>query len=167
MISMNKQVTSHALIIGSKTSNWGWCAGDIHGFTCVFYGDWVTQSNPCPFELQFWGQRPGASSSTAVHRPQRYHHVGKVSAAARFINTLCICVILFKYLLTMRNHNKEKWLIWCVACVCFVCSAYHGHVSSLIDISPYKFHQLSDAEQNQFVHVVSAFPVPVCLPAHY
>ncbi|XP_039997481.1 ethanolamine-phosphate phospho-lyase [Xiphias gladius] len=32
-------------------------------------------------------------------------------------------------------------------------SAYHGHVSSLIDISPYKFHQLSDAEQNQFVHV--------------
>lgn len=38
-----------------------------------------------------------------------------------------------------------------------VCSAYHGHVSSLIDISPYKFHQLSDAEQNPFVHVVSAF----------
>ncbi|KAK5611592.1 hypothetical protein CRENBAI_014683 [Crenichthys baileyi] len=34
-------------------------------------------------------------------------------------------------------------------------NAYHGHVSSLIDISPYKFHQLSDAEQNQFVHVVS------------
>ncbi|CAK6979395.1 ethanolamine-phosphate phospho-lyase [Scomber scombrus] len=32
-------------------------------------------------------------------------------------------------------------------------NAYHGHVSSLIDISPYKFHQLSDAEQNQSVHV--------------
>ncbi|KAM6909085.1 ethanolamine-phosphate phospho-lyase isoform 2-T2 [Xenentodon cancila] len=32
-------------------------------------------------------------------------------------------------------------------------NAYHGHVSSLIDISPYKFHQLSNAEQNQFVHV--------------
>ncbi|XP_070849527.1 ethanolamine-phosphate phospho-lyase [Chaetodon trifascialis] len=32
-------------------------------------------------------------------------------------------------------------------------NAYHGHVSSLIDISPYKFHQLSDAVQNQFVHV--------------
>ncbi|XP_037539804.1 ethanolamine-phosphate phospho-lyase [Nematolebias whitei] len=32
-------------------------------------------------------------------------------------------------------------------------NAYHGHVSSLIDISPYKFHQLSDAEQSQFVHV--------------
>ncbi|XP_071333748.1 ethanolamine-phosphate phospho-lyase [Trachinotus anak] len=32
-------------------------------------------------------------------------------------------------------------------------NAYHGHVSSLIDISPYKFHQLSDAEQNPFVHV--------------
>ncbi|XP_041842344.1 ethanolamine-phosphate phospho-lyase [Melanotaenia boesemani] len=32
-------------------------------------------------------------------------------------------------------------------------NAYHGHVSSLIDISPYKFHQLSDAEQKQFVHV--------------
>ncbi|XP_041635568.1 ethanolamine-phosphate phospho-lyase [Cheilinus undulatus] len=32
-------------------------------------------------------------------------------------------------------------------------NAYHGHVSSLIDISPYKFHQLSDAEKNQSVHV--------------
>ncbi|XP_032366838.1 ethanolamine-phosphate phospho-lyase [Etheostoma spectabile] len=31
-------------------------------------------------------------------------------------------------------------------------NAYHGHVSSLIDISPYKFHH-SDAEQNQYVHV--------------
>uniref|UniRef100_A0A3Q3WSS6 Ethanolamine-phosphate phospho-lyase n=1 Tax=Mola mola TaxID=94237 RepID=A0A3Q3WSS6_MOLML len=32
-------------------------------------------------------------------------------------------------------------------------NAYHGHVSSLIDISPYKHHQLSDAERNQSVHV--------------
>ncbi|TNN83941.1 Ethanolamine-phosphate phospho-lyase [Liparis tanakae] len=35
-------------------------------------------------------------------------------------------------------------------------NAYHGHVSSLIDISPYKFHHLSDTEQNQSVHVVQA-----------
>ncbi|XP_053272005.1 ethanolamine-phosphate phospho-lyase isoform X2 [Pleuronectes platessa] len=32
-------------------------------------------------------------------------------------------------------------------------NAYHGHLSSLIDISPYKFHQLSDAERNPFVHL--------------
>ncbi|XP_020486204.1 ethanolamine-phosphate phospho-lyase isoform X1 [Labrus bergylta] len=32
-------------------------------------------------------------------------------------------------------------------------NAYHGHVSSLIDISPYKFHQLADPEENQSVHV--------------
>ncbi|CAL8385186.1 unnamed protein product [Arctogadus glacialis] len=32
-------------------------------------------------------------------------------------------------------------------------NAYHGHVSSLIDISPYKFHQLSDDEHKQSVHV--------------
>jgi len=32
-------------------------------------------------------------------------------------------------------------------------NAYHGHVSSLIDISPYKFHQLSDAGRNPSVHV--------------
>lgn len=37
-------------------------------------------------------------------------------------------------------------------------SAYHGHVSSLIDISPYKYHQRSDAEHNPAVHVVSAAP---------
>uniref|UniRef100_A0AAQ4PED4 Ethanolamine-phosphate phospho-lyase n=1 Tax=Gasterosteus aculeatus aculeatus TaxID=481459 RepID=A0AAQ4PED4_GASAC len=32
-------------------------------------------------------------------------------------------------------------------------NAYHGHVSSLIDISPYKFQHLSDDERNQTVHV--------------
>ncbi|KAJ8339777.1 hypothetical protein SKAU_G00344100 [Synaphobranchus kaupii] len=31
--------------------------------------------------------------------------------------------------------------------------AYHGHVSSLISISPYKFHQLGTCEQDQSVHV--------------
>ncbi|XP_051757203.1 ethanolamine-phosphate phospho-lyase [Ctenopharyngodon idella] len=32
-------------------------------------------------------------------------------------------------------------------------NAYHGHVSSLIDISPYKFHQMAGAEASQHVHV--------------
>ncbi|XP_051983366.1 ethanolamine-phosphate phospho-lyase-like [Xyrauchen texanus] len=32
-------------------------------------------------------------------------------------------------------------------------NAYHGHVSSLIDISPYKFHQMAGAKQSQHVHV--------------
>lgn len=32
-------------------------------------------------------------------------------------------------------------------------NAYHGHVSSLIDISPYKHHQLSDGVRNPSVHV--------------
>ncbi|KAL0969896.1 hypothetical protein UPYG_G00234160 [Umbra pygmaea] len=32
-------------------------------------------------------------------------------------------------------------------------NAYHGHVSSLINISPYKFHQLANAEQSKYVHV--------------
>ncbi|MBN3305568.1 AT2L1 lyase, partial [Amia calva] len=32
-------------------------------------------------------------------------------------------------------------------------NAYHGHVSSLISISPYKFHQQKDDENNDFVHV--------------
>ncbi|XP_056600358.1 ethanolamine-phosphate phospho-lyase [Triplophysa dalaica] len=32
-------------------------------------------------------------------------------------------------------------------------NAYHGHVSSLIDISPYKFHQMVGAKQSQHVHV--------------
>uniref|UniRef100_A0A8C2Z6F2 Ethanolamine-phosphate phospho-lyase n=1 Tax=Cyclopterus lumpus TaxID=8103 RepID=A0A8C2Z6F2_CYCLU len=36
-------------------------------------------------------------------------------------------------------------------------NAYHGHVSSLIAISPYKFIQLSDTEQIQSVHVIAAF----------
>ncbi|XP_046905253.1 ethanolamine-phosphate phospho-lyase [Hypomesus transpacificus] len=35
-------------------------------------------------------------------------------------------------------------------------NAYHGHVSSLIHISPYKFHQLSDAEQSPSVHVAQS-----------
>uniref|UniRef100_A0A9J7Y3B5 Ethanolamine-phosphate phospho-lyase n=1 Tax=Cyprinus carpio carpio TaxID=630221 RepID=A0A9J7Y3B5_CYPCA len=36
-------------------------------------------------------------------------------------------------------------------------NAYHGHVSSLIDISPYKFHQMAVAEPSQHVHVIAAF----------
>ncbi|XP_055012436.1 ethanolamine-phosphate phospho-lyase isoform X2 [Boleophthalmus pectinirostris] len=32
-------------------------------------------------------------------------------------------------------------------------NAYHGHVSSLIDISPYKFHQMPDFKMNPSVHV--------------
>ncbi|XP_016359939.1 ethanolamine-phosphate phospho-lyase [Sinocyclocheilus anshuiensis] len=32
-------------------------------------------------------------------------------------------------------------------------NAYHGHVSSLIDISPYKFQQMACAEPSQHVHV--------------
>ncbi|XP_048833826.1 ethanolamine-phosphate phospho-lyase [Brienomyrus brachyistius] len=31
--------------------------------------------------------------------------------------------------------------------------AYHGHVSSLIDISPYKFHQMTGSQRNQLVYV--------------
>ncbi|XP_043917252.1 ethanolamine-phosphate phospho-lyase [Protopterus annectens] len=31
--------------------------------------------------------------------------------------------------------------------------AYHGHLTSLIDISPYKFHQLGENSQKDFVHV--------------
>lgn len=34
-------------------------------------------------------------------------------------------------------------------------SAYHGHVTSLIDISPYKFHELHAECQKEFVHIVS------------
>uniref|UniRef100_A0A4W5Q2Z8 Ethanolamine-phosphate phospho-lyase n=1 Tax=Hucho hucho TaxID=62062 RepID=A0A4W5Q2Z8_9TELE len=35
-------------------------------------------------------------------------------------------------------------------------NAYHGHVSSLINISPYKFHQLANAEQSKSVHVAQS-----------
>ncbi|OCT97108.1 ethanolamine-phosphate phospho-lyase-like [Xenopus laevis] len=31
--------------------------------------------------------------------------------------------------------------------------AYHGHVTSLIDISPYKFHQLGKDAQKEYIHV--------------
>lgn len=70
-------------MMGSKTSDSEWRAGDIHGFTCVFCGDWVTQSDPCPSDFQLRGQRPGASSGAAVHEPQRHHHAGKVRVYSR------------------------------------------------------------------------------------
>jgi len=31
--------------------------------------------------------------------------------------------------------------------------AYHGHVTSLIDISPYKFNQLGKESKKEFIHV--------------
>lgn len=39
----------------------------------------------------------------------------------------------------------------------FLPSAYHGHLSSLIDISPYKFRDLDG--QKEWVHVVCAAQV--------
>lgn len=36
----------------------------------------------------------------------------------------------------------------------FLFSAYHGHLSSLIEISPYKYGQGTDVKK-EFVHVVS------------
>jgi hypothetical protein len=38
--------------------------------------------------------------------------------------------------------------------VLFLFSAYHGHLSSLIEISPYKFQKGKDVKK-EFVHVVS------------
>jgi ethanolamine-phosphate phospho-lyase len=38
--------------------------------------------------------------------------------------------------------------------VLFLFSAYHGHLSSLIEISPYKFRKGKDVKK-EFVHVVS------------
>lgn len=38
--------------------------------------------------------------------------------------------------------------------VLFLFSAYHGHLSSLIEISPYKFRKGKDVKK-AFVHVVS------------
>ncbi|XP_028661722.1 ethanolamine-phosphate phospho-lyase isoform X1 [Erpetoichthys calabaricus] len=35
-------------------------------------------------------------------------------------------------------------------------NAYHGHVTSLIDVSPYKFHQLGVGAKKDFIHVASA-----------
>ncbi|XP_061816941.1 ethanolamine-phosphate phospho-lyase isoform X2 [Nerophis lumbriciformis] len=35
-------------------------------------------------------------------------------------------------------------------------NAYHGHVTSLIEISPYKFHHLSNGPLSPFVHVASS-----------
>lgn len=40
----------------------------------------------------------------------------------------------------------------------FYTSAYHGHLKSLIDISPYKFRKLTG--QKEWVHVVCKFIQP-------
>lgn len=70
---------------------------------------------------------------------------------------------------TARQHKQSRafchavsysfcWRAWPLFCAVLLCSAYHGHVSSLIEISPYKFHQLADREQNPHVHTVSTLP---------
>lgn len=40
--------------------------------------------------------------------------------------------------------------------MCF-CSAYHGHLNTMIDISPYKFKLPGGTPQRDWVHVVSHF----------
>lgn len=38
----------------------------------------------------------------------------------------------------------------------FVCSAYHGHSMSVIDISPYKFKNTHGSGQADYIHVVDS-----------
>lgn len=38
----------------------------------------------------------------------------------------------------------------------FCCSAYHGHLTSLIDISPYKFNLPGGSGKPEWVHVVGS-----------
>ena len=41
----------------------------------------------------------------------------------------------------------------------FLYSAYHGHSVSVIDMSPYKFRNLSEDGQKDYIHVI---PQPDC-----
>lgn len=50
---------------------------------------------------------------------------------------------------------QKNILLWAIlVAVLFLFSAYHGHLSSLIEISPYKFGKGKDVKK-EFVHVVS------------
>lgn len=140
----------------SESENMVPCLPTCAAYTCVFCGDWVTQSNPCP---PFWTSAPkpttwlfvspGSTQATKISSRWRSEWSSRASPEKK---TAAADKVLIR-----SNKDRASGLSGLVQCFCFVCSAYHGHVSSLIDISPYKFHQLSDVEQNQFVHVVSAF----------
>lgn len=57
-----------------------------------------------------------------------------------------------------RTHPPTIHLLIYYNELSFYTSAYHGHLMSLIDISPYKFRKL--AGQKEWVHVVCKFIQP-------
>lgn len=50
----------------------------------------------------------------------------------------------------LDKQSSLNNLVYCF----FLFSAYHGHLTSLIEISPYKFRKGKDVKK-EFVHVVS------------
>lgn len=144
-----------------------WLRHRLHLRMCVFCGDWVTRSNLYPLgtfsseandlALRLAWQYTGHKDIITLEKwvllsPSSYDNSARVSfnqekAGLPSMLGPIICVLLWSFFF-------------------FFCSAYHGHVSSLIDISPYKHHQLSDGVRNPSVHVVSAFPCPARVSWH-
>lgn len=54
----------------------------------------------------------------------------------------------------LGNFECLEVFLGCLAPVCY--SAYHGHLTSMIDVSPYKLNLPGGPEKPDWVHVVSS-----------
>ncbi|XP_017269807.1 ethanolamine-phosphate phospho-lyase [Kryptolebias marmoratus] len=101
--------------------------------------------------------KAGAQQMEVLNTNTRFLHDNLVLFAQKLQATLpdklCVCYFVNSGSEANDLALRLAWQYTGNRDVITLENAYHGHVSSLIDISPYKFHQLSDAEQSQFVHV--------------
>nr|XP_015200645.1 PREDICTED: ethanolamine-phosphate phospho-lyase [Lepisosteus oculatus] len=103
--------------------------------------------------------RAGAKQMELLNTNSRFLHDHLVQYAQRLVATLpdklSVCYFVNSgseandlALRLARQYTRHNDIIT-------LDHAYHGHVSSLIDISPYKFQQLGEHQKKDFVYVVS------------
>ncbi|XP_068611697.1 ethanolamine-phosphate phospho-lyase [Brachionichthys hirsutus] len=102
--------------------------------------------------------RAGARQMELLNTNSRFLHDNLVLYAERLQATLPDALSVCYFVNSGSEANdlalRLAWTFTGHKDVITLENAYHGHVSSVLDISPYKFHQLSsDAELNQSVHV--------------
>lgn len=151
----------------------GWLPADGHpehkqplsarqpGDVCSKADQSAARGSLCLFlrQLGLWGQRPCSASGANILKTEWHCHSRPVRC---IFNQPCITKILLISLWDEETQLSNSLvcpghttLAEQVNASKYFHSAYHGHLSTLIDISPYKFDLPGGDGKQDWVHVVS------------
>jgi len=109
----------------------------------VMYAERLTNLLPPPLSVCFFVNSGSEANDLALRLARTYTKRKETIVLDQY-------VLLFNSFLTFDH----QYLFNNILCF-FIDSAYHGHVISLIDVSPYKFAHPGGEGQPDWVHVVS------------